>query len=118
MSIEDLLKPRWKCIADYPDNTNEIGTILDRDWCRYKFDDEDAGEVLWRISDFPHLFKKLEWYENRKPEDMPEYIKDLTTGEVFAYDDNYKAHGTAWMGDHKIAPATQSDYEEYVKQSI
>ncbi len=31
MNVENLLKPRWKVIADYPGSDYHIGEILDRD---------------------------------------------------------------------------------------
>lgn len=75
MSNDDLLKPRWKVIAAFPDNRNyEVGSILDRDWCRYVNDEDESEGVVWRISNFPHLFKKLEWWEERKEDELPKYV--------------------------------------------
>ena len=49
MTPEKLMKKRWEAIAAFPDNRNyEVGTILDRDWCRYVNDeDENEGGVGW-----------------------------------------------------------------------
>ena len=66
-----LLAPRYKVIAEWPDMSEdfEIGKILN-------------GQAVYatehckvRMSAFPHLFKKLEWWEERKVEEMPEYVK-------------------------------------------
>lgn len=65
LSAEELLKPRFEIIADYPNNyLGRIGDVLDnRQFSRN-----------WNLSDFPHLFKKLNWWEHRKVEDMPKKL--------------------------------------------
>lgn len=74
MKAEELMKPRFVIIADYPNNDlGKVGEILDRDWCKYINDDEEDG-LEWRVSDFPHLFRKLNWWEYRKEEDMPKRL--------------------------------------------
>jgi hypothetical protein len=71
MKAEELMKPRFEIIANYPDNDfGKVGEILDRDWCKYINGNEEEG-IEWKISDFPHLFRKLNWWECRKIEDMP-----------------------------------------------
>jgi hypothetical protein len=62
LSVEELLKTRYKLIADYPGNYLPIGHIF------YLIQDEYHGQ-------YPHLFKKLEWHEDRSENDMPEYVK-------------------------------------------
>ena len=80
MTTEELLKPRYKVIADYPNCTFSVGQVLVQD------DKEETdfwtGDQLYTDrypKQYPHLFKKLEWWEERKPEDMPEYVKDNTS---------------------------------------
>lgn len=75
MSTEKLIKPRWKVIASFPDSEYKVGDIEDRDWSKYVNGEDESDGVLWRISDFPHLFKHLEWWEDRKIEEMPKYLK-------------------------------------------
>lgn len=69
MKAEELMKPRFEIIADYPNNDlGEVGQIIYRDWC-YRI-----NGLEWRISDFPHLFRKLNWWEHRDIEDMPKRL--------------------------------------------
>lgn len=75
MNKEQLLKPRWKVIADFPDSDYKVGSIEDRDWCKYVNSEDETDGIVWKISDFPHLFKELNWWEERKIEDLPNYIK-------------------------------------------
>lgn len=59
--IADLMKPRYKVIADYPgNNLYKVGSII-----------EDTG---WGVELFPNIFKKLSWWEERDVKDMPEYV--------------------------------------------
>jgi len=67
MSNEELMKPRWKVIADYPGSDYHIGEILDRDW-GWVGDDEIGFKH--QVSHYPHLFKKLEWWEDRTLDEL------------------------------------------------
>lgn len=67
MKTEELLKPRFKVIADYPGRSVEIGHIID---------DPDYYERRGiQVNQYPHLFKKLSWWEDRKPVELSEYIQ-------------------------------------------
>ena len=82
--MPDLLKPRYEVIADYPNNEfGPIGTILDRDWGEYP--EGETNPAKWKISDFPHLFRKMNWWENRTAEEMPKRVKSMADekGDVF-----------------------------------
>lgn len=94
--IEELLLPRYKVINIYPFNNhfmlNEIITLNEFDGRKHLTKELNEPYVLQKplnpLSDilpitmyestftqYPHLFKKLEWWEDRKVEDMPEYLK-------------------------------------------
>lgn len=121
MDIQELLKPRYKVIADYPDNLYLVGDVLPRSsevsdgW--YKWFKEDMADK------YPNLFKELFWWEYRLPEDMPEYVKDK-------FERVYKIHIldmtkiVFWLELDSFPrsfghyyPATQADYESYINQS-
>lgn len=128
LTKEQLLQTRYKVTGPFPHMNCKVGDILDfsdgyssKQITRTPHDDPwgetnfaTHGFDQFELQEYPNLFQPLPWYSDRKPEDMPEYLKDIKTGEVFAYDENYKAHGTAWMSDHKIEPATKEDYQVYV----
>lgn len=80
MTTEQLMLARWKVIADYPgyDGYHRIGDIVERK--------ENYSEILIRIqlfaefslicpNDYPHLFKKLGWWEERTIDEMPRFIR-------------------------------------------
>ena len=123
MTPEQLMQPRFKVIADYPDNHRwNVGTILDRDWSRYPGDDE-TKEPIWKISDFPHLFKELEWWEEREVEDMPKYVKSIANGSIVKEVTTYSLNDNMFYADYRgyslhyylkfFEPATKEEYEEY-----
>lgn len=125
MTKEQLLVPRWKCIADYPGNTFYIGEIFDlpseftHQQIIIKGNNEEI-DLDVDLHKYPLIFRKLEWWEDRKLEDMPKYIKFRNSNEIFETD-TYTGHGEAIMNKTNIhhnlfyyLPATE---EEYLKQN-
>ena len=126
--MKELEKPRFKVIADYPRSIFKIDEIIDNG---YEFIFGDADGL--KYSDFPHLFKKLNWWENRTEKEMPKYLKhrlDLVT-ENWTYDiieswDMKTLVGwlneeerkccslRSWNPEYGYFPATKEDYENYI----
>ena len=87
MSKEELLQPRYKAIAAYPDSRFDIGDILHK----YTFKTSETGMYTYctnpaiplqglslkkeYVETMPHLFQPLPWWSDRAVEDMPEYVK-------------------------------------------
>lgn len=114
MSIEHLMQLRYKVIADWPNNGWKIGTII------------SDGNPLY-YDKYPHLYKKLQWWEERKVEDMPEYIKYISNGKVYKAikylernslvlikDDYWKIEIKNQLGEPFWMPATEEDYQSYI----
>ncbi len=139
--IIDLMKPRYKVIADYPKSPYEIGEILYWHNTGKAWDNINEGFYSlyqeWRpvstikvflpglIESFPHLFRKLEWWEERTKEEMPEYIYKKVnfgngkvfykTSEVLLLDDAYmKWKFGGGYSRIDFFPATLSDYNNYL----
>ena len=78
MTAKELLNPRFKVIAKYPNSPLEIGTILHY-WVTNFYQNERDGNYfiirIENIEDYPHIFRKMNWWENRKIEDMPKKLK-------------------------------------------
>lgn len=114
MSI-DLLAPRFKVVADWPKNYDfTIGEIIT---CNDMVTEAMIGNP--RFSLYPHLFKKLEWYEDREEKDMPEYVKcTYQTGKKgeniviskFSMKDHFFNKQYHEAGVIGYEPATESDY--------
>jgi len=83
MTKAELLEPRYKVVADYPHSNFEINQILDTDAQGVHISYEDYGKEYTTLADYPHLFKKLEWWEDRKDKNLPKYIKKIDSGAVY-----------------------------------
>lgn len=72
MTAEELLRPRFKVIADYPESMFDIGKI------------EECAEAhhgcVTFYGKYPAIFKRLDWWEERAEGDMPEYLKHKKFG--------------------------------------
>jgi len=124
--IEMLMKPRYKVIADYPNRPllMPVGHILTLDkfgagkWW-HEYTDLEPIHIDEGSKRFPAVLQELQWWEERKVEEMPEYIKDISDGQSYKVQyrgdkgcGEYKI-GLQWFdirfGSHVI-PATQSQY--------
>lgn len=139
MTIEELMLPRWKVIADFPtyiEPTNcEIGNILtafqvgktDNDWFI------SLGSDWWeRPKLYPAIFKKLEWWEERDEKDMPMFVKFIEfdnrsvmipgiVGHIYNNSDDpdrdcrfiiTEKRGIKFQLK-KVIPATKEEYDNY-----
>jgi hypothetical protein len=133
LTVEELLMPRRKVIADYPGCEFEIGQIItfthksdfftgSMDWVS-EFTKTKDGKVQFcikKIEPYPHLFQPLPWWSDRKVEDMPEYIK-FESGEVVRvinFKDNFfRVEGYRYSMDATFfKPSTLAEYEAYNQQ--
>jgi hypothetical protein len=127
MKENELLKPRFEVIADYPNNQfGKIGTILDRNWAEYPNDNENE-KPIWRISDFPNLFRKLQWWEKRTREELPTFIKSATKVVKPKWEFIEWAGKEYWQANKDnglpitfyfdldlFEPATEAEYNEFI----
>lgn len=132
--IEGLLHQRYKVIAHYPNCEFAIGEVLqyepETETTRPVLKDELGYETYTINPDnYPAIFKPLQWWEERKPEEMPEYVKWTHPGvktlsdyfKVFQWQKNSVG---AWLCDVKeahlyirdVVPATEAEYLDYLTQ--
>lgn len=118
LTVEELLRPRYKVVADYPKSIYKIGTIINAgttsEDCIY-CDLEGP-----RMRHYPHLFQPLPWWSDRKVEDMPEYVKHVNCG-VFKVVEHCEV-GASLEGKYyavykNLQPATREEHEQYKKQT-
>jgi len=76
MNAQELMKPRFEVIADYPNCPFKVKDLIYNKF-KYIFGTDNTNQVLTLkdIEKYPHLFKKLNWWDKRNIEDMPTYIK-------------------------------------------
>lgn len=109
--VVDLMATRWKVIADYPSNDEyKVGQIIENIGPHY-------SELLSR---YPHLFQPIPWWSDRKPEDMPEYVKNIYTSvllKVFRWRADNHFFDTLNKNESGEAmyyqPATFAEYTEF-----
>lgn len=109
-TTEELMKPRYRVLLDYPDSPFEVGQIIDFEKNKY------TGELAFNyatdngidhyyptfFNEYPHLFQPLAWWEERNAEDLPEYVKDTIAGKIVV-----KVH--KWGEDHFVSEANAPD---------
>lgn len=127
MTPEELLIPRFKCIAPLPfqpeKDMYKVGDIFTDDGKTVaKNQNRDpVYSVVWQ--EYPHLFKPLQWYEDRAPKDMPEYVKYKSENvwKVIEHTpDGCRLQGSLeggfWARYKNLHPATKEEYESYLKE--
>lgn len=124
MGPKDLLAPRYKCIADYPNQEFEKGEILYSDGGKFYYC-SDIGRHSISPDYYPAIFQKLEWWENRDVDDMPKYVKRLDDGAIIKTDKWFLVGGDMrWHTENKFVtmsaktclPATKEEYNTYLIQ--
>lgn len=129
--ISELLKPRYKVQDDWPFRKDfEVGEIIQlsfklmEEWhFHHEITHQNYGESFF--TSYPNIFKKLPWHEDRKPEEMPEYVKNKCDpgqpfnvyevkgytgcGKVVEFKDGSKGLSEYWL------PATKTEYDQYIK---
>ena len=148
MTPENLLIPRIKVMKDWPGRRDfEVGQVITLD---KTFGD---GSPMWEIEDcqgkrtyimaffkmFPAEFRLMEWWEERLPEEMSEYVKDVfrpgMKNDIFVYrikkhfkrnmtsvDCGIKSDGKYWEDENGFShlyihysPATESEYNTFIE---
>lgn len=125
----NLMKPRYKVIADWPGADYLPGDI-------FTMEPDEDGTMLDKIhfvfehtcKKFPHLFKPLSWWEERKPGEMPEYVKNNKVVIKILIGRDISESCSAWMFEkspdglrHRLElsyyqPATQNEYLNYLNK--
>jgi len=123
MSVEELMKPRYKVIADYPANSEPIGFIYEgNNWSKR------WHEVMDKM---PHLFRKLEWWQQRHQYELPIFVKLNPESSITTIDNDnivYKVNkylfepGDIWIKQDSgteihishLLPATEKEYNDFI----
>lgn len=78
LPVDELLKPRIKRINKWPGMPHNCPELLKISGDRFYFPfdlDMELGYPLSCLSEWSHLVRPLEWWEDRKPIDLPVYVK-------------------------------------------
>lgn len=120
--MEDLLVPRYKVIADYPNSTFSINEILYSDAFGKFTQYEDYGTWQLQPEIYSSIFKKLEWWEEREEIEMPEYVRNTSSDYCFKVKKWIKLFGECLAIDKIkeggikaswLIPITKEEYLKY-----
>lgn len=117
MTVDELNFPRYKVIADYPESMFNVNHII-------QINNTEFGNSFF--AKYPHLFKKLEWWENREPAEMPEFLNIKRYNQIIRvtnwrismrhpycdiseFKGPFAGHISDWL------PATKEEYESQNK---
>lgn len=122
MTVEELMKPRYRVLTDWPRSEFEVGEILTMIQTKsheHLWNGNPAKYITVKECDqYPHLFKKMNWWEEREEKDMPEYVKTNTqvvkvTGWAACYQVvEWETGDVPFEGATRFwIPATKEEYE-------
>jgi hypothetical protein len=122
---ERLLMPRFKVIATFPRCWHSVGEILQPDKDGFFEVWQDEYMDFHYVDCYPHLFRKLSWWEDREISEMPEYVKNskgeivkvvgLETNGLF-YEKANSMEGKMWTRYSYCMPATHEEYISYLNK--
>jgi hypothetical protein len=84
MTAKELMKTRFEVIADYPSSPFKVGDIITYDGIVY-----GMGEPQKFTRDpekYPHLFRKMNWWEKRTSEQMPKKVMSILDDKGDTFD--------------------------------
>lgn len=127
MTVEEFFNPRYRCIARYPHSKFSVGAIYTNKECCEILNPNNVEGCLsvYDCEKYPAIFRKIDWWEYRDIEDMPEYVKEeggkihkVTFFEEYGFSWMKADNGdveTTWAVNNKVMcffkPATKEEYD-------
>ncbi len=78
MNAKQLLTPRYEVIAPFPGMEHnyhfKVGDIYTDDGYHTVIDENCKSKFFAQFDEYPHLFRRVAWFEFRTVEQMPKYI--------------------------------------------
>ena len=126
----DYKQIRYKVIADYPCAIHKVGDIIPtyESAMSYAVQIDDVSDKIC-MSDYPHLFKKLEWWEGRSESELPKYFRYKDSISAYRGVTHYSYYRNLVDVDIMVwndagygapakecLPATEDEYLEYKKK--
>lgn len=127
-TVEELMRPRYKVIADYPGQRFQIGDVIETyetTMC-YAIGNSPHSEPEWSekvsLIDYPAIFMKLEWWEDRQKEDMPQFVKSKfacwVNDTIYEEGQIVKIISINRLANDDLSfflPSTEQEYNDYIK---
>ena len=86
------MQPRFEVIETYPKSKFKKGDILERipnatnDWYNADKSLINADILLEEIEQYPHLFRKMNWWEKRTVDQMPKKLMSILDDKGDTFD--------------------------------
>jgi hypothetical protein len=127
MTAQELLKPRYKLINEYPGCPFIDGNIYEPEFI---FSEDYSLKTVEDIEKYPNIFKRTDWVEGREGRDwFPEYIKrqyegrtlfyrliDTEQGKRYRLLPNLEIGLLTYMG--YALPSSKEEYEQFTSKAI
>lgn len=123
LSNEELIMPRYKVIADYPNSPFIVGRIITLNnfgagqWW-HEYTDEEPIHLDANTKKYPAVLQKLEWYEQRDVSDLPKYLKDAFVPETSEFHKVYKIELYNIITFTIVTNTGEFTYHEYLKSRV
>ncbi len=138
MSNEELMELRIEVMGGYPGSPFSVGQILyyqNNEFVNNRYHKGNPNKepcfksiAIAKAREYPNLFKELAWWEKREIGDI-QYVKhgteirkvkelrlEKSIPEVAcALDIPFGNYDREWFAVYDCLPATQSEYEQYLK---
>lgn len=136
MTPKELLVPRYRLYATYPNCPFTVGTIfIEKDMGVTNNPYYEVGAfgihaqpAIYNPEEYPNNFCKLNWWENRAIIDYPEYLRDMQGDvyklEIVFIEDRPLLQMTdvegkpVYRGFVYLTPATQGDFFSYKEKYL
>jgi hypothetical protein len=111
----ELLTPRYQVVADYPNSPFNVGDVLVIEK-RELHEFVRHGHLVTlhsTIQQYPHLFRLMNWWEQRPKGDMPEYVRWRKTGVISKCEWSGNVcviNGVKFPSLNTFTPATETEY--------
>lgn len=120
--VQKLLQPRYEVVADYPHSCHTTNSVIEPDKNGFIAFTVHAPNHCGIPEAYPHLFRKLSWWERREESEMPGYVKN--DKEVYRnYGIKYghmvkvvEEEFNCLLNLHDLLPATQTDYLTFINK--
>jgi len=76
MSIEELLRPVFRLVQNYPNSGFITGEIIN-------IGTNLMPDGINKFSDYPSLFQKINWWQDVDIKDMPKYLKHTSDRTIY-----------------------------------
>lgn len=71
MTAKELMNTRFEVIADYPSSPFVVGDVIAYDGIVYGMG--QPQKFIREPEKYPHIFRKMNWWENRTAEELKNY---------------------------------------------